>query len=497
MKIDLKSVEHAKQPVQMFYAGCKSKETRHQYETLLKKIVNEFLEDILTSNGFEERVNEFVYKAQKDPNWVTEVIIAMVDMLRKKTELPENDSGYLKPISFKNYFPPLRKLLDLNDVPISWAKITSMFPPMSNLDDTRGYSRDEIKKVLSFGDAMERTIVTIAASSGIRVGAFDFKWKNVKPVYLYDNQFLWEVDKVTESAVREGKIVCAMILIYEGDTASQFAFVTPECYEMIQNYRTEWIQKVGKEPKPDDPFMRAEGILVRPLGKRGVRSKVERLFKKAGLRPPLAKGKRRHQVPIMNGFRRFFNKTNKESISKDSLLASLIRKEMMMGHVGLIKLDRNYFKTHITELVEEYLNAVPNLTISDEERVKAENLKLKKEKSEFEKNSVEIAEMKKKLEEIQNGPQARNSAFARNMLNHTLKDDSMGKIASMLFYTLFEMSAPEDEKRRLWNKILHAEENGEKFDISWLGDPKNFSLANLFGQPVSLQCIKRTDQKNH
>jgi len=78
----------------------------------------------------------------------------------------------------------------------------------------------------------------------------------------------------------------------------------------------------------------------------------------------------------MNGFRRFWNKTCKEAVSKDSPLASLIKKEYMMGHTGLIRLDRNYFQAHNLELVEEYLNAVPSLTISDVQRVRTENLKL-------------------------------------------------------------------------------------------------------------------------
>jgi hypothetical protein len=42
----------------------------------------------------------------------------------------------------------------------------------------------------------------------------------------------------------------------------------------------------------------------------------------------------------------------------------------MMDHTGLVKLDRNYFQTHVLELAEEYLNAVPNLTIDDSERLR-------------------------------------------------------------------------------------------------------------------------------
>ena len=57
---------------------------------------------------------------------------------------------------------------------------------------------------------------------------------------------------------------------------------------------------------------------------------------------------------MMNGFRRFFNKACKESLSNESPLAALIKKEYMMGHAGLVKLDRNYFKTHVLELAAEY-----------------------------------------------------------------------------------------------------------------------------------------------
>ncbi|MGI0047857.1 MAG: integrase [Nitrosotalea sp.] len=413
MKIDLDAVEQAKRPLELFYSGCKSKETKQQYATLLKKIVNEFFEDILDSKGFEERVNEFVYKAQNDPKWATEIIIAMVKMLKARTELPEKDSNYLRPISFKNYFPPLRKLLDLNEVTIPWAKVTSQYPVMKDLDDSRGYTRDEIKKVLEHADAIDKAIVTIAASSGIRAGAFDFKWRHIRPVYLYNDHLLWEDDKLTESVVRDGKIACAMILIYEGEIESQFAFVTLECYNFIQNYKTEWIQKVGKEPKPDDPFLRSESIIVKPLSKRGVRSRVERLLEKAGLRQPLIKGKRRHEIPIMNGFRRFFNKANKESISKDSLLASLIKKEMMMGHVGLIKLDKNYFKAHVNELLEEYLNAVPNLTIDDSEKLKLQN-RAKDEKI----NQLEL-EKDAKIAQLE-----RDMAYVKKLLIQTKKDNS-------------------------------------------------------------------------
>lgn len=68
-----------------------------------------------------------------------------------------------------------------------------------------------------------------------------------------------------------------------------------------------------------------------------------------------------------------------------------------MGHRGLVALDRNYFKTHMLELAEEYLNAVPELTISEEERTKIENRRLR---TKMQKKNDELHMMKKDMEMI-------------------------------------------------------------------------------------------------
>jgi len=138
--------------------------------------------------------------------------------------------------------------------------------------------------------------------------------------------------------------------------------------------------------------------MLRELRDVGIRRRMLRIVSNAGLRPPLAKGKRRHQVPLFNGFRRFFNKANKKSLSKNSMLASLILKETMMGHNGLIKLDENYFKEHISELIEEYLPSIPNLTISNEERLVAENAKKQFRIDQLEEKNKRIDSLEEKVD---------------------------------------------------------------------------------------------------
>jgi hypothetical protein len=245
--------------------------------------------------------------------------------------------------------------------------------------------------------------VLVAASSGIRVGGFDLRWGDVKPVYKVGDKLTFEI---TESEQAAAQVVCAILTVYKNTPDEYPGFITPETYDAIQDYKKEWIRQVGKEPKPEDPLFKKDGVFARRLPPNAIRARIDDILRRAQLRTPLVKGKRRHDIPAMNGFRRFFNKVNKETISKDSHLAALIKKEFMMNHTGLVKLDRNYYQAHIFELIEEYLNAVPNLTISDEERMKAENQKLRKERSVMEEQIptlVEEAIERMKNELISNG----------------------------------------------------------------------------------------------
>mgnify|MGYP003985330851 CR=1 FL=1 len=75
----------------------------------------------------------------------------------------------------------------------------------------------------------------------------------------------------------------------------------------------------------------------------------------------------------------------------------------MIGHTGLIPLDKNYFRENTEELIEEYLNAVPVLTISDEERAKLQvhelTLKNKEQHTKFNQLEARISELE--VEKVQ------------------------------------------------------------------------------------------------
>ena len=76
------------------------------------------------------------------------------------------------------------------------------------------------------------------------------------------------------------------------------------------------------------------------------------------------------EVPTLNGFRRFYNKATKNTETGESNLSALIKSEFIMGHSGLTPLDRHYYKADIEEKAKTYVKMVPNLTISESERLK-------------------------------------------------------------------------------------------------------------------------------
>ena len=98
---------------------------------------------------------------------------------------------------------------------------------------------------------------------------------------------------------------------------------------------------------------------------------------------------------MRRGFRRFFTKQ-----LVDSKLNPEIR-EMLLGHK--IGLASAYYKPTVEEMLNEYLKAVPKLTVSNEERLKfkleeritIEKNQLEMLKADFEKFKKEVMSRKK------------------------------------------------------------------------------------------------------
>lgn len=419
MKLDKKDViQTTDDALTLFRTGIKSEKTHDTYEKRLKEFVCGTLENYLDGDkvlrekqrqqrldegdkkkiglildaDFSIRVNELVKKAKENPDEIMGMLLAYSTKLKERCDKPKEDPDYLNPNTVPNMFKPIKKLFKMNGVHFEWQRIDATYPESEINPDSRGYTREEISTILKFTNPLESSVTLIASSSGIRRTGFEFTWDCIRPVYRRDN--ILEMGNYDDKD--DSNIVCGMILVYAGSNQQYFALFTPEAWESIKTYQIQWRSDVLKNPNPKDPFLKRAGNSVIALSCDAMANRLNKILKKAKIREPLEAGKRNYDVPIMNGFRRFFNKINKETLSKDSPLAALIKKEMMLSHTGLIKLDKNYFQTHWKELVEEYVEAVPSLTISSEERVKAENRRLRNEK----KNQEELKQqMKNELKE--------------------------------------------------------------------------------------------------
>ncbi|MCE2498755.1 MAG: integrase [Nitrosopumilaceae archaeon] len=400
-------------PLALYNQGIKAEETREKYTRMLRLVLCRLLEDIL-KGSFEERAGQLVRQGREDPMWARDLMLSISRKMRERTVLERDHPEYLNPASFPNYFNPVKKLLDMNDVMIPWKRIYSTFPPVENgsAPASRGWERAEISKMLRFcRGPVERAIILVCASSGIRTGGFPgLEWRDLEPVFRGPDGKLRMGDDDDDGSTRHEEetsgIACAKLQIYRGSPESYPAFITPEAYAALLDYRAEWAARVGRNPRPRDPVFIKSGDLPRRATPSMIMKHVRGAITRAGLRPSVLRAARgrtgyRYEIPMMNGFRRFWNKTCKESMSKESALSSLIKKEYMMGHVGLVNLDRNYFKAHVLELAEEYLQSVPALTIDDAERLRLDNERQSRRIGVMkDERDTEIAALKRTVEEM-------------------------------------------------------------------------------------------------
>ena len=374
MKLSLEDVKPMAEsdPLVLFHQGNKSPETDKMYTHMLKRVLCVICEDML-SGTFEERAAEFVRRSREDPAWCRNVMLGMSRLMRERTELPAGDPNRMNPSTITTYFAPVKKLLDMNDVSIPWKRVYMTFPEKQKSQDSRGWTREEISRLLAVaGSAKYRAVILLLASSGIRKGGLKLFWKDFTTIYRNG-------DVLSESG--DGSPACVAMRVYRGSAEEYTTFVTPEAWEALQEWRAAWESDVGRPPKPDDPVFKREGMFPRMVGQDAIIAGVDRIIQKSGLRKNHNTDGRRYCVPALHGFRRFWNKTVKDTTSDDSPVSSLTKKEYMMGHTGMATMDRNYYHTNTLELALEYINAVPGLTINDgwrqQQQESAPNGKLK------------------------------------------------------------------------------------------------------------------------
>jgi integrase len=277
----------------------------------------------------------------------------------------------------------------MSEIQVPWKKIMRGIPRSRSYANDRAPTIEEIKKITNYPDRRIKPIVYFMASSGIRLGAWDYlKWGYIKPVE------------------RNGRIVAARIIVYAGEDDEYITFITPEAYFEIErwiDYQTEcgetiidesWVMRnLWEVTSPNyPPELATRGLVTIPqkLHSSGIKRLMERSQWAQGVRKKLEKGKKRHEFQADHGFRKWF-KTRCELSGMKS-----INIEMLMGHS--IGISDSYYRATEAELLEEYLKAVDFLTI--EEKYKLEKQVTQLAQQSKEENYIIKGQLVEKEEQI-------------------------------------------------------------------------------------------------
>lgn len=381
----------------LFYSGVKSKETLKNMERNLKQFLVEACADLLKGE-FDERAQQFVNLTREDQEKATQIVLAYVRRLKARASLDKADLYYLNPSTVPNKVKPIKKLLEMNGLGLGWKRIYSTYPEPNNTHQGRGYTREEISQMLEYSKGLDTDFIILASSSGgLRVGAWDNQtWGNIFPIYQVGDDYKVELEKDDE-----GGVVCAGMIVYKGTPDEYVALISLESWQKLEEYKKIWTKKMKRHPIDSDSLILERFSNPKPLTGVAVRRRIEDLLIKSGCRSPLTEGKRRHSVPATHGFRRYWDKIMMNIQRKRGTLSALVIKERLMGHDGLVKTDKNYFWTDVIDLIPEYLEAMPDLMISDKHRLQIK-LDLEKQKSsEFSKVKEEKDEALMRLRELE------------------------------------------------------------------------------------------------
>ena len=381
MQISIESVQLREQPYQLFLDYFKNDETKRKYNGFLFRFLKLIPTNIYPDNGIkapksqqiEELAKSFVELAKKDQKIAQNIIAEYIKEDKKRIVEKK-----LNPNTLPNYIKPIKTLLIANDILLNWKNLNRLFPREQKTDD-RAYTREELQMMIEASpEITDKLIVQMFSSGGFRLEAWDyFTWKDVEMIKSED-----------------GIIQGASLVVYRGDPEEYTTFITPEACQTLEHYKEVWKGDVGECPSPKDPLIKTvKYVGIRRLNSMGVKRRLEKIVSKIGLRPILPSGVRRHEIALVHGFRKYFNTMLR--LAK----VDYLDKEDMMGHkVGLESHYERYRDE--SERFSEYQKAIPFLTISDDERLKLENEKLKEEKSEKELLRAKLDKIQEDLDKV-------------------------------------------------------------------------------------------------
>jgi integrase len=370
-----------------FVSSLKSPITRKAYVIRLK---NYLRSPSISFSTFDELLG-------RDVRLIEHGIIDMLIDMRHRRQLSYSaQNGFLAAITH---------FYSINDVTVNRKKIKKFMSESENKYEFRSYTIEEISRLLEISDEREKAIILLLASTGMRVGA-------VHPLRLKDLK-RWAVD--------ENGSYIYQIQVYSSSSSKyrHYTFCTAECALAIDNYlefRKRYGEKLIKTETgwgPPNTYLIIRAFNKKsyyhnqiPITYRGTITrnilvpKLESINLRTRYLPLIGSTKKtipqqhRNELHPCHSFR-IFAITQMQRAKIDKTI-----REMLVGHsTGL---DTSYYKPQEEEIFQEYLKAVDNLTINNENRLQRQIQKVTNERDEIksmeEKHKEEIEKMKDEME---------------------------------------------------------------------------------------------------
>src|SRR6478609_3312545 len=276
----------------LYLYAMKSPVTRQKYTKRLEKFFD-FLR--IECSTIEDKSISFVDKARYEGDqWVFNNVLKFMPF-----QLDRANRKQITGSTVRNYLKSIKLFCEMADLSIPWKKISRGLPRAKNYADDRIPSIDEIRKLLEYPDRRLKAIIYTMASSGIRLGAWDYlKWGHIRPIE------------------RDGEIVAAKIIVYAEEDEEYFSYISKEALDSLQSW-LRYREESGEILDDDSWLMRdlwdtrvaeGRGFVTKPkkLASSGIKRLIERAIWAQGLRKKLQNGKKRHPFSAIHSFRKWF-----------------------------------------------------------------------------------------------------------------------------------------------------------------------------------------------
>jgi integrase len=260
----------------------------------------------------------------------------------------------------KVIFFTIKHACEMNDKILNWKILRKYIKSEKTgneiAGEDRGYTHDEIEKILEFSDQRAKTAFLILASTGMRIGA-------LQSIRVGDLERIDNLYKIT---------------VYRGDREQYYCFCTPECAKEIDAYLDFRARRGEKITQDSYLLVRKFGLSTECKGKpfkgKALWSVLERTISNCGLREiDHVNPFKRKQVPIFHAFRKYYT---------NQLIRSNVKAEARLKLEGhSIGITDHYWRPTEQEIYEEWKKAIDNLTIDPNQRLQKKIETLTVEKS--------------------------------------------------------------------------------------------------------------------